>query len=977
MPEEKSQFAQKEEELIKFWEENKIFEKSIEQRKDAPVFSFYDGPPFASGLPHYGHILASALKDTVTRYWTMRGYKVERTVGWDCHGLPVENLIEKEKEIKSKKEILKLGKNEYDSIKIFNEACAASVFRCVDEWKDIFKRIGRWADYSNQYSTLDNEYIESVWWVFKELFNKGLIYKSYRVSPYCPRCGTPLSNFEVNQGYAKAHDPSIYFKVKIKGEENTSFLVWTTTPWTLPANVALAVGADIDYVKIKIDREFLILAKARLEAIDKYYSDFEIVEYYKGSQLKDWQYEPVFDFYNDKVDKKAWFVIEADFVSTEDGSGIVHIAPAFGEDDMEIGLKNNLPIILSVDPEGKFNQEVEPWAGKFVKQADPLIMEELKNRGVLISGLEETIEHDYPFCWRCDSPLIYYALEAWFVAVTEIQDKLIYNNNKVLLTDPSSLKHEGIRWVPEHLKEGRFGNWLEGAKDWNVSRNRFWGAPLPVWQCNKCENLKIIGSKEELGKKDLKDLHRPYIDDVKFDCTECGGEMTRVEQVFDCWFESGAMPYAQYNYPFANKEKFESGFPADFIAEGLDQTRGWFYTLHVLATALFNQPAFKNVIVNGLILAEDGKKLSKRLQNYTEPRVLFDKTGVDAVRYFLLTSTPIGEDYRFSDRLVEETLRKTVMLLNNIYSFYALYESSIDFDKQFKPDNLINPLDKWIVAKLNLLIKQVTEEMDNFDLTRASRPILDFINELSTWYLRRSRERFKGDDENDKKLALSTMKYVLTDLCKVSAPFLPFVSEDIYRKLKAEKDSVHLEDWPEIAAELIDTKLLEQMETVRKIIEQALAVRAEAGIKIRQPLGKLYITKKSLPEDLFYLIKGEVNVKEIIVSNEFPEGDNFKLGADENTKVCLDITMNEPLQLEGHARELIRNINALRKKQNLSINDLVTVNYQTDSAELEKTINEFNHEIKNSTLTKELIEGQAETEFDINGQKISITINKQ
>jgi isoleucyl-tRNA synthetase len=976
MSEEKSQFAQKEEELIKFWEENKIFEKSIEQRKNAPVFSFYDGPPFASGLPHYGHILASALKDTVTRYWTMRGYKVERTVGWDCHGLPVENLIEKEKEIKSKKEILKLGKNEYDSIKIFNEACAASVFRCVDEWKNIFKRIGRWADYSNQYSTLDNEYIESVWWVFKELFNKGLIYKSYRVSPYCPRCGTPLSNFEVNQGYAKTRDPSIYFKVKIKDEENTSFLVWTTTPWTLPANVALAVGADIDYVKIKINGEFLILAKSRLEAIYKYYSDFEIVEYYKGSQLKGWQYESIFDFYKDKLEKKAWFVIEADFVSTEDGSGIVHIAPAFGEDDMEIGLKNNLPIILSVDSEGQFNQEVKPWAGKFVKQADSLIMEELKNKGVLISGLEETIEHEYPFCWRCDSPLIYYALEAWFVAVTEIQDKLIYNNNKVLLTDPSGIKHEGIRWVPEHLKEGRFGNWLEGVKDWNVSRNRFWGAPLPVWQCNKCENLKVIGGKEELGKKAIKDLHRPYIDDIKFDCTECGGEMTRVEQVFDCWFESGSMPYAQYHYPFSNKEKFESGFPADFIAEGLDQTRGWFYTLHVLATALFNQPAFKNVIVNGLILAEDGKKLSKRLQNYTEPGVLFDKTGVDAVRYFLLTSTPIGEDYRFSDRLVEETLRKTVMLLNNIYSFYALYESSMDFDKQFKPDNLINPLDKWIVAKLNLLIKQVTEEMDNFDLTRASRPIMEFINELSTWYLRRSRERFKGDDENDKKSALSTMKYVLTNLCKVSAPFLPFVSEDIYRKLKSEKDSVHLEDWPEIAAELIDTKLLEQMEIVRKIIEQALAVRAEAGIKIRQPLGRLYITKKSLPEDLFYLIKDEVNVKEIIVSDEFPEGENFKIGADENTKVCLEITMTEPLKLEGYARELIRNINALRKKQNLSINDLVVVNYQTDSAELKKTINEFDHEIKNSTLTKEFVEGQAETEFDINGQKISITINK-
>lgn len=972
---EKSQFAKNEEELIKFWEDNKIFEKSIEQRKDAPVFSFYDGPPFASGLPHYGHILASTLKDTVTRYWTMRGYKVERTVGWDCHGLPVENLIEKEKNIKSKKEIFDLGKNEYDSIKIFNEACAASVFRCVDEWKDTFQRIGRWADYSNQYSTLDNEYIESVWWVFKELFNKGLVYKGYRVSPYCPRCGTPLSNFEVNQGYAKANDPSIYFKVKIKDQENTSFLVWTTTPWTLPANVALAVGSPVDYVKVKVDSEFLILAKARLEVIEKYYDNFEIVEYYKGSELKEIEYEPVFDFYKDKLDKKAWYVIEADFVSTEDGSGIVHIAPAFGEDDMRVGNENNLPVLMTVDLEGKFNDEVKPWAGKFVKAADPLIMEELKNRDVLISGLEETIEHDYPFCWRCDSPLIYYALDAWFVAVTEIQNKLVNNNSKTLLKDPNGNEHEGIRWVPGHLKEGRFGNWLEGAKDWNISRNRFWGAPIPVWQCGKCEGLKVVSSKNELNN-DIKDLHRPYIDEIKFACPDCGGEMTRIEEVFDCWFESGSMPYAQYHYPFDNKEQFESGYPADFIAEGLDQTRGWFYTLHVLATALFDKPAFKNVVVNGLILAEDGKKLSKRLKNYTEPDILFDKTGVDAVRYFLLTSTPIGEDYRFSDRLVEETLRKTVMLLNNIYSFYALYENSLEFDKELKPDELTNPLDKWIIAKFNLLIKQVTEEMDQFDLTRASRPIMEFINELSTWYLRRSRDRFKGENEQDKKEALTTMYYVLVNLCKVAAPFLPFVSDDIYRKLTDNKESVHLEDWPEVAAELIDTKLIEQMDMARKIIEQALAVRADAGVKIRQPLGTLYITKKSIPEELYFLIKDEVNVKEIKVVDDLPQGDNYHLGADEQAKVCLDTNLTEELKLEGHARELIRNINALRKKQGLSLGDLVTVNYQTDSKELKQTINKLGDEIKNSTLTKELIEAEGGHDFEINGQEISIKINK-
>ncbi len=975
MEEKKSQFAQKEEELIKFWEDNKIFEKSIKQRESAPIFSFYDGPPFASGSPHYGHILASTLKDSVTRYWTMRGYKVERTVGWDCHGLPVENLIEKEKKIKSKKEILELARTEYDSIKIFNEACAASVFRCVDEWKEIFRRIGRWASYENQYVTMNNEYIETVWWAFKELFDKGLIYKGYRVSPYCPRCGTPLANFEVNLGYAKASDPSIYVKMKVKNEDNTYFLVWTTTPWTLPANVALAVGKDIDYVKVKVDNEFLILAKARLEVLEKYFKNYEIVELYKGNELLGWQYEPIFDYYVDKVDKKAWYVIAADFVSVEDGSGIVHIAPAFGEDDMRVSVENNLPIIMSVDLEGRFKPEVKDWAGQFVKDADDSIIGYLKNNNILVSGVEEKIEHEYPFCWRCDSPLIYYALDAWYVAVTDIQKKLIENNLSVELEDPNGQKHQGIRWVPGHLKEGRFGNWLEGVKDWNISRNRFWGAPLPVWQCEKCNEIKVIGSKAELQNEAVKDLHRPYIDEIKFKC-DCGGEMKRVEEVFDCWFESGSMPYAQYHYPFENKEKFESGFPADFIAEGLDQTRGWFYTLHVLGTALFDKPAFKNVIVNGLILAEDGKKLSKRLKNYTEPGILFDKLGVDAVRYFLLTSTPIGEDYRFSDRLVEETLRKTVMLLNNIYGFYALYRDTVKFDKNLQPKDLENILDRWIVAKLNMTIKEISKYMDEFDLTRASRPIADFINELSTWYLRRSRERFKGDNLEDKKHALATMHYVLINLCKICAPFMPFISDEVYRNMEGVKESVHLEDWPEPALELIDTQLMEQMDVARKIIEQALALRASVGMKIRQPLAEIYITKKSLPEELYFLIKDELNVKDVKVVDNFPEGENFKINADENYKVCLNVELTEELQLEGNARELIRQINAQRKNLGLSISDFVEVDYKTDSEILKKTLQKFEQEIKNNTLSKVLKEGEAEEELKINGEKIFISIKK-
>ncbi|MDD5341414.1 MAG: isoleucine--tRNA ligase [Patescibacteria group bacterium] len=981
MAEQKSNFAKKEEEIIAFWEKNKIFEKSVKQREKSPVFSFYDGPPFASGSPHYGHILASTLKDTVTRYWTMKGFKVERTVGWDCHGLPVENLIEREMKIKSKKQILNLADNEYDSIRLFNNSCQASVFKCVGEWKDTFTRIGRWADYSNQYSTMDSEYTETVWWVFKQLFNKGLIYKDYRVAPYCPRCGTPLANFEVNLNYQKTKDPSIYFKVKIKDQSDTYFLVWTTTPWTLPSNVALAVNKDIDYAKVKVGREYYILAKPRMEAIEKYLDHYEIVELYKGSELVNWEYEPVFDYYKGKLEKKAYYVIESDFVTVADGTGIVHIAPAFGVEDMEVGKKYDLPVVMAVDLEGKFKPEVKDWAGTFVKEADPKIMQYLQDKKILISGLEDKIEHDYPFCWRCDSPLIYYALDAWYVAVTKFKDQLVKNNESVKLTDPNGSKHEGIRWVPEHIKEGRFGKWLEGARDWNISRNRFWGAPLPVWQCEKCGTYKVVGSKAELENEEIKDLHRPYIDEIKFKC-QCGGEMSRVEEVFDCWFESGSMPYAQYHYPFENKEKFEKGFPCDFIGEGLDQTRGWFYTLHVLATALFDKPAYKNVIANGLILAEDGKKLSKKLRNYTEPGILIDKTGVDAIRYFLLASTPMGEDYRFSNRLVEEMLRKTVMLFNNIYSFYALYEKSLNFDRELKSKDLSNILDRWIVAKFNLLIKEVTEQMDIFDLTKASRPIMDFINELSTWYLRRSRDRFKGSDQKDKAHALATMHYILINLAKICAPFLPFVSEDIYQKLHGPFESVHLENWPIFAADLAQTELLEQMETARKLIEQALAVRAEAGMKIRQPLAKLFITKKSLPEEFFALIKDEVNVKELEVVEKLPAGKDLKINADENYKVCLDIKLSVELKREGYVRELVRFINALRRDLDLTISDTIEVYYETKEKELLKTIKESGEELAKSTLSKNFVnekiklDKDSQKELDVNGLKIWVGIKK-
>ncbi len=738
------------EKVLKHWEDNKIFEKSIAQREGEKLFSFYDGPPFATGLPHYGHILATTIKDTVLRYWTMKGYKVERRVGWDCHGLPVENLIEKELKLKSKKDIEALG------IEKFNTACRESVFRCVDDFTKTLKKVGRWADYDNAYTTMDNNYIESVWWVFKQLWDKELVYNDYRVGPFCPRCGTTLSNFEVNLGYKDVEDPSIFikFSVKEKNQPNTYFLVWTTTPWTLPGNVALAVGKNVEYVKIKKGEEFWILAKERLSVIE---GDYTIEKSYKGKDLLKWQYHPLYDFMIPS--EPAFYVVEADFVSTSDGTGIVHIAPAFGIDDMEVGRANNLPIIMTIEEDGKFKKEIKPWAGKFVKAADSLITSDLKSSGRLYR--QEVIKHSYPFCWRCDTPLLYLAQKTHYISVTKIKDALIENNQK-------------IHWVPGHIKDGRFGKWLTDAKDWAFCRKRYWGAPIPIWKCSKCEKERCIGSIQELKENsdqqyNFNDLHRPYIDNIKLQC-ECGGEMTRIEEVFDCWFESGSMPYAQWHYPFENAERVEKTFPADFIAEGLDQTRGWFYTLHVIAAALTscvkercpdialkeNSPAFKNVVVNGLVLAEDGKKLSKRLKNYPMPEEVLEKFGADALRYFLLASTPIGEDYRFSEKVVEETYKRVISTLWNTAIFLNTY---IDTDfKAPKKFNSENVLDQWITSRLQDLVENITKQMDEYELTKAARLFDKFIDDLSNWYVRRSRRRFQKPQNEQEKHEITKVK---------------------------------------------------------------------------------------------------------------------------------------------------------------------------------------------------------------------------
>ncbi len=929
-----------EEKILKYWEDNNIFHKSIKNRENCPYFSFYDGPPFATGKPHYGHILATTIKDSVLRYWTMKGYQVPRRVGWDCHGLPVENLIEKELGIKNKKEIEEMG------VQKFNDACRASVFTCVDDFQETLKRVGRWADYDKAYSTLENNYIESVWWVLKQLWNKDLIEKNYRVSPYCPRCGTTLSNFEVNQGYKETKDKSIYVKLKTK---EGSFLVWTTTPWTLPGNVALAVNPELIYCLVENNNEKYVLAKDRLSVLE---GEFNIIKEFKGQELIGLKYEPVFDYLkNIENIENAFQVVSGEFVSSEDGTGIVHMNPMYGEDDFNIGKKYNLPLFHTVDFAGRFKEEVYDFKGQFVKEADQKIIDKLKENNSFYK--EEIISHEYPYCWRCDSPLLYYAIESWYIAVTKIKEQLIKNN-------------ESVHWVPDHIKEGRFGKWLEGARDWNFSRNRFWGAPIPIWECEECREMVCVGSMEDIekyGGKKMDDLHLPYIDEIKLKCPKCSKEMKRTSGVFDCWFESGSMPYAQWHYPFENKELVEKTFPADFIAEGLDQTRGWFYTLHVLATALTlediglgkNNPAYKNVIVNGLVLDEKGRKLSKKLKNYPDPKEVFDKYGADALRFFLLSSTSIGEDYRFSEDRVKEVWRKIISSIENCFSFYETYKQDCEEIES------TNVLDKWIISKTERLNEEIIKLMDNYELTKSSRLFYDFLDDLSNWYIRRSRKRFQKTEEI--KEASSTLKYVLLKLSKLIAPFAPFISEEIFLKIDNSKESVHLCDYPEVRKKLIDNDLEKEMQEARDIVNLALKERSEKGIKVRQPLKALKV-KNEIKESIAELIKEEINVKEIVLDNSINE-------------IELDLEITSELKEEGLVRDIVRHIQQMRKEQGFVPKDRIIILYQ-NSEFFDKILINNKDSILRDVLgddfkKEELVEGK---EVLIEGNKIVLKINK-
>lgn len=947
---------EREKEIQKFWEDNKIFEKSLEQTKNGPQYSFYDGPPFATGTPHYGHMVASLMKDVVPRFWTMRGYYVERRWGWDCHGLPIENMVEKELGFKSKKDIEEYG------IDKFNEYCRSKVLMYVEEWKKTIKRFGRWVDMENAYKTMDLNYMESIWWVFKELYNRDLVYEGYRSMHVCPRCETTLSQQEVSEGYKIIKDLSVIAKFELIDEPGTYVLAWTTTPWTLPGNVALAVGEDMKYIEVKTDDGNFILAKDIWEKVLTG-RQFEIVKEFPGQELVGKKYKPLFPYYESEAvrnklpnSENLYTIVSADFVTTTDGTGVVHIAPAYGEEDMQLGKEKNLSFVQNVTLSGNFKEEVIDFKGLNVKPAgdtqktDLEIIKYLKNNNLLFA--QEEYEHSYPHCWRCDTPLINYATTSWFVKVTAI---------KSLALETAKI----INWFPAHIKVGRFGNWLEGARDWSISRQRFWASVIPIWRCDDCGAIKIFGSitelEQESGQK-ISDLHKHVVDKITVPCS-CGHTMKRIPDVLDCWFESGSMPYAQLHYPFENQEKFPSVFPANFIAEGVDQTRAWFYYLHIIAAAIWGKNCFNNVIVNGIVLADDGKKMSKRLVNYTEPDLIMERYGADALRYYLLTSPLMqAENVNFDDNGVKEAMQKVIMLLNNILNFYQLYAE----ENQVAQTESSNILDQWLIAKLNLLIKEVTEAMEAYDLPRASRPIEEFIDEFSTWWLRRSRDRFKADQKDDKLQAIAIFKFVLLELSKVMAPFTPFIADYIYQKVGGTKESVHLDNWPEV--KMIDEKILEDMKQVRKIVELGLAKRAEAEIKIRQPLNKLIVYGYSLTEEYQKIIADELNVKMI----------EFNKSAE--IKIELDTKLTEELINEGICRELIRTINARRKEAGLTIKDQIKIIWQSNSLIIKKVFNDlnFSEDLKRSTITQELIEGEVEgEEIIINGEKLKIKIEKK
>jgi isoleucyl-tRNA synthetase len=851
------QIPELEKEILSFWEKNDIFHKSVNARDPAKQFVFYEGPPTANGLPGIHHVISRTAKDFACRLRTMQGYRVERKAGWDTHGLPVEIEVEKELGIDGKEQIFEYGVDK------FNEKCKENVFRYKVEWDELTRRIAFWVDLDDPYITYTKEYMETVWWILKELWKKGLLYEGHKIVPYCPRCETALSSHEVSLGYQEVADPSIYVKMKVKGEENTYFLVWTTTPWTLISNTALAVHPYVTYVKIEHQGEKLILVEPRLPVIDGEYTK---IDEFLGSELEGMEYEPLFDFL--EPDKKTWYVITADFVTTDDGTGIVHIAPAFGEDDYKVGQKYDLSVLQPVDKSGRFTEEITDFKHQFVKDADPQIIENLKQRSLLYRV--ETYKHNYPHCWRCDSPLLYYAKRSWYIQTTKVRDNLLANNDK-------------IWWIPKEVGEKRFGEWLRNNVDWSLSRDRFWGTPLNIWKCTECDHQDMIGSIDELlqksGRQEIADLHKPYIDEVEITCQKCQAKMRRVPEVIDVWFDSGAMPFAQWHYPFENQDKFKVSFPADFISEGIDQTRGWFYSLLAIATLLFDQPAYKACLSLELILDLEGLKMSKSRGNSVDPFEIIDRFGADPLRWYLLTVSPPWSPTRFDAEGILEVQRKFFGTVMNTYSFFVMY-ANIDgftYEENSIPVEKRPEIDCWILSARNRMVQQVNQHLKRFDLTRAARAISEFTTEdLSNWYVRRSRRRFwKNEMGEDKLSAYQTLYEVLLTLSKLIAPYTPFVAEALYvnlNKINREPyESVHLAFFPdktESEYKAVDEELLSRMKVTRDIVGAARALRGEASIKVRQPLKRIVVAAKSARqrdalERMQDLILEEINIKSL------------------------------------------------------------------------------------------------------------------
>ncbi|MBU1092130.1 isoleucine--tRNA ligase [Patescibacteria group bacterium] len=937
--------------ILEFWEKNQIFQKSLDIRAKADRFVFFEGPPTANAKPGIHHIEGRSFKDLWPRFKTMQGFLVERKAGWDTHGLPVEIALEKKLGLSNKTDIEKFG------IAKFNAEAKQSVWEFKEIWEQSTRRMGFWLDLDNPYVTYDSKYVESLWWVIKQIWEKDLLYRGYRVVHHCPRCGTALSSHEVAQGYQVVEEKSVYIKFKLKDEPDTYILAWTTTPWTLPGNVALAVSPDITYAKVDFNGEKLILAKSLIETVLG--DGTKILEEFSGKELLDKEYEPLFPGAIDAGDKKSWYVVPAEFVTTSEGTGVVHTAVMYGEDDYQLGEKLDLPKVHTVDESGNFVPSVTKWAGKFVKdpEVEAGIIQDLQGRGLLLK--EELYSHDYPFCWRCGTPLLYYAKDSWFVAMSKLRDELMASNEK-------------INWIPAHVKAGRFGEWLREVKDWAFSRERYWGTPLPIWQSEDGEQI-CIGSFAEL--KDLAkdktkvgedfDPHRPHVDEIILE--KDGKEYTRVPEVVDVWFDSGAMPFAQWHYPFENKERIDKGesFPADFISEAQDQTRGWFYTLLAVSVLLGKDNPYKNVLMQGMLLDKHGKKMSKSKGNVVDPQEMFDKYGADVVRWYFYSVNQPYDSKQFDENVMTQIIRRFVLTLWNTYSFFVTYAKLDNFGSDNLVDKSDNVLDKWILAKLDQVVGIVTSSLEKYDPLKAAFELETFVNDLSNWYVRRSRKRFwKSEDSVDKLAAYSTLYRVIKTLDLVLAPFMPFISEAIYQNIKNDKDpeSVHLCDWPKV--QVADEKILSDMKRTREIVELGHHLREEAKIKVRQPLSELKLTQTKLPTALTDIALDELNVKKL----------SFGANKDE-----LDTDITPDLEKEGVAREIVRAVQALRKNTGLDVADRIVLTYESDDNLIKATFAEWADYIKGEVLAVEISAGVKDKidKIIINGYPICLNLVKQ